>query len=484
MMAHRRARESGAAWVLAPIAVVVACSVLVCWYFKPTLLLGVLMALAGMLGLGLLRLDLRGLERLFFASMPLFFSIRLDVHLVPGVKHQFSVYIVDVLWLALMGCWALRVRFSRQPVVIPRAISCCALLMVALFLVAGLRSNLVFNGVRTGLGFLQGYLLLLYFWNLRPCRRDCLWLGFGLCGALFLQAAIGGLQGATGSTLGLELFGSSSASYQVDSLGLSRVGGTIGSPNKFAIFVTSLVFAPLAMMLVVRAWWLRVALGLGLVAGMTALVLTRSRASWLSAGMMFMVMAYLYLRTRMGRFHACFTLGWIGIVALAVALAIPATRERLLMDDQGSSYGRINQAMTASAMIADNPFGVGSGNYVSNMHLYDQSGDGQSLRFRHPVHNTFLLIAAEQGILCVVVVLALLYLCLRQMPPVLRLGGGLFPRFLAIAIWSGICANLIHWMFEGHTISLHNWLMLGAANSMSRVLLDDAAAAPPVVAAG
>ena len=56
-------------------------------------------------------------------------------------------------------------------------------------------------------------------------------------------------------------------------------------------------------------------------------------------------------------------------------------------------------AKVAWNVIKANPFtGVGLNNYTNVMQRYDRTRAWESYRFPHPVHNAYLLIAAETGI--------------------------------------------------------------------------------------
>ena len=444
---------------------------------------GFLLLFGGILALGAFRLASIRLERFFLVWFALFSSIRVDVHLYhSGETYGFPFSLNDVAWVALMGCWIARQRRSTTRLDVPRGITFWFSILALTSVVAGLRASFLPTGLRAIFGILQAYLLFLYVWNLPMTGRDYRLLGYGYCGAILLQALIGCAQAATQSNLGLEFLGATEAAFSSQE-SLSRVGGTLGWSNRFALFVNTLILVPVALAFTTRNRLERLALGAVFTLTVTALVLTKSRGGWMSFGLVFLAFVFIALRERWGGFHRTFFLFWTAAIALLLVFAIPATRERVLADDQGSAYGRIPMALTAVAMMRDHPAGVGTGNYVSRMLEYDASDDGMAVRFRHPVHNAYLLVGAEQGILAMIALVAILILCFRHLWPLVRSGSPPFPRLLGLALMAGMATSVIYWLMiaEQPMSKLHNWFQLAMAVHVSRFVLRGS---PPMPSSG
>src|SRR5262249_31445749 len=109
--------------------------------------------------------------------------------------------------------------------------------------------------LRMVLYLIETELTIFYLWNLELEERDYRRLCIGVSIAMLLQGMLGLAQAVTHSTLGLEFFGASNAAINTNSWsGFTRVGGTLGQPNRFAIFVNSAIFIPMTMILASRNW--------------------------------------------------------------------------------------------------------------------------------------------------------------------------------------------------------------------------------------
>ena len=338
-------------------------------------------------------------------------TMKLDVHLIhTETEYLFAVRPEDVAWLGLMAVWYARVRFTGQAVRLPRAFVLLFVVLIAGAVVAGLRHESTVTGVRYALVVGQGALLFLYLLNRRFTERECtqLYLVMGL--TMVGQASIGFLQAASGSALGLE----ARYSYMLMAPGqeaFSRVGGTFSGPNPLARFLNSFLLVPLLVMVQGRSLWLRASGAVFFGVGATALLLTKSRGGWLAASAALALVLYLYLRRRRSRPFAGAVLLWGSVALILAVLIVPMTRQRLIADDYGSAASRVPMSLTALRMIADHPvFGVGLQNYTREFHRYDVTPEGQTYEFRWPVHNAYLLLAAESGVVTALAFLAFLAL--------------------------------------------------------------------------
>jgi putative inorganic carbon (HCO3(-)) transporter len=192
----------------------------------------------------------------------------------------------------------------------------------------------------------------------------------------------------------------------------SRFGGTIGSANAAAIYL-SLLLAPAAAVLLtpLGPWLKRLAL-VALALGTGALFVTLSRGGWIALAIS--VAIVLLFANRRGWLAPSVPVALLAVV-LVVALVFPeAIMARLMGSDQGSAHSRIPLMGLALRIIEDHPLlGVGANNYVLEMQRYvtpdfsDYGGEWLYL-----VHNHYLLVWAETGM---VGVLALLWFLLATL---------------------------------------------------------------------
>jgi O-antigen ligase len=207
------------------------------------------------------------------------------------------------------------------------------------------------------------------------------------------------------------------------------------------------------------------------VLGGGALVLTLSRGGWLVC----VISVALFSGLAWHR-------GWISLwrlvmmgLAGALLLGVSYTKimERLTADDQGAAESRIPLIENALRIIGDNPIlGAGANNYAL---LYDQYPVEitEEDEWRYTVHNKYLLVWAETGIVGLAAFLGFLFSALRQGWQCWRVGARWLSS-VALALCCGLIAQMIHMMLE-----LYNdrpqvqgmWLIAGllvAMNLMDR----------------
>lgn len=248
------------------------------------------------------------------------------------------------------------------------------------------------------------------YWALRTylCRKASVW------GILTVSLVVLGLQSLTAIAeyffslrLYIRIVGTPIHYQTLGDDVLIRVGGFLGRSNVFATYLIVAVSFVLVLIFARITYFYRVALLFLFALGCLAMVLTFSRNGWLSLSLCIaLVVGLAILKHRLSKV-LLMTSVVVGLAAFGFLIA-SGLSERVLMrisgqDGMSAGYrGELNGV--AFNMINQNPFfGVGLNSFEENMHLYDQSG--VSNVFPDPVHNIYMLIAAETGIPSVVVFL-------------------------------------------------------------------------------
>lgn len=181
--------------------------------------------------------------------------------------------------------------------------------------------------------------------------------------------------------------------------GVVRVSGTLRHPALLSFYVVLLI--PLLVLGgVVKS---RFFYFLAILSAFVCVGLTFSRTQMvLSLFSVFLCFCF-FRRGSGGRLifgrapFAIFLLGFIIVVA-AVFINLELIVDRFLNAPQSSFTTRVLLAEIAVRMIVDNPIiGVGLNNFIYAMPSYDP--EGVHYYFPHPVHNMYLLIVAELGLL-------------------------------------------------------------------------------------
>lgn len=380
-------------------------------------------------------------EKLLVYTMVLSYSIRMDVHLVyvPG-SYGFPINNGEICLICALVLWAIRARRDRKPIEWPRRYLFPLALLLLGAAIAVVQTTDWSTRFRMVLYCIEAGLTIFYLWNLELDETDYRRLCIGVSIAMGLQGMLGLAQAVTHSALGLQFFGASNAAINTNSFtGFTRVGGTLGQPNRFALFMNSVIFVPLAMVLASRTGRGRLINLAIFLAAFGALIMTQSRGGWLGFGCGFVPLAYLLLRDRMGRFHSIFTLSAILIFGLASAVSLPPIYARLTSEDSNAAAERVPMALTAIRMIRHNPFGVGFDQYVARMNAYDVTPDGLTYHFRFPVHDAYLILAAEQGIWVLLVYIVFFCIYYRDVFRLIR-GPPSFVRTAGLAFAAGMWA--------------------------------------------
>jgi putative inorganic carbon (hco3(-)) transporter len=321
--------------------------------------------------------------------------------------------------------------------------------------------------------FALGTSMLIFIYTaseIRQRRQFNLVLGVLIFGAA-CQGVFALAQYLTGSSLGLEFFGAAKLLYGYTGKAVvSRVGGLIGHPNNLALFFDltlplsfSLLFCPLsgrARFFLAVAIFLQVA-GLGV---------TFSRGGILGSGLGVLSLSVFHGIRRFGLVRGlCLTM--MGALVLALFLTIvPNPIQKSLSRTEATAHGRWPLSGIALTMISHHPlFGVGLNNYTHTSRSYDFTREQIVSAWNSPVHNLFLFIAGEiglVGLLCFVIFLAQaltgLIPAMRSPDPfILSVAGGLFFGLIAFLIQAQVDYSI--W-----TQNRPLWFFLGLAMGVGR----------------
>jgi O-antigen ligase len=251
-------------------------------------------------------------------------------------------------------------------------------------------------------------LFLVYFYVAHTVTsRDVILIVRWMLIGLILQSMLMLAQG-TGVLGEFRLLGLKAASSEF--AGDNRPSGSFGAPNAAASYLCMTMAMALGT-LSTTVWRTGRNLAIvGLAVGLPALLLTLSRGGWVA----FAVSAIAILLScgnRLPRIRIA------TFVAIGVMVAIPflgTVEARLFGDDHGSATGRMPLNQLALTMIQDHPFsGVGANNFATAVDSYLAHGfpsDG----WLYVVHNTYLLVAAETGVVGLAALLWLLFAIITQ----------------------------------------------------------------------
>lgn len=221
------------------------------------------------------------------------------------------------------------------------------------------------------------------------------WLVTALILGVLFEGLLGIYQWSAGRTLGLFFLGEPT---QFDP---GRALGTIGHPNGFAQYLAATMPLGLALLFLDIKGIYKALVGAVLGVGFLGLLFSLSRGGWLGFVAASIAVLVFAVRRRRQNLKIAFVAGG----SILLVLLLLTLSQRGLIANRLTSYEAIQSALIrgtlnegAIAMIKDHPFfGVGLNNYALFMPEYDPI---DYLGERRPVivHNVFLLIVAETGL--------------------------------------------------------------------------------------
>ena len=293
----------------------------------------------------------------------------------------------------------------------------------------------------------------------------------GLLLSMGFQSLVGIYQGVTGHPLGLGFLSeASSVAQQQLSQGLvNRVQGTLGSPNTFAIYLsTGVAFAWVVLFSEAKPFVKILAtMTLGLIS--CALIFSLSRTAWANFVVTICVVLVLAVRRkRISAKSAIVVASTTALVVLVVALfGWDLIMSRLTSSDQGSTSSRITMAEAALAIIRDNPaVGIGLNNYALVSPRYDMADAASWNNYTPIVHNAYLLITAETGIIGLAAFIFFLVILLIQAWRIINQAPNDTVWVASVGILGALIAMTIHSMVDyvllgSGVVFTQFWLLAG-----------------------
>lgn len=431
----------------------------------------------------------RNFGKIFFWFAVLAIPINLNFHLIfkPTPYWQvrsLSVTLFDIIFAALFFYWILQLLLKRQKFHFFSAISLPALTYILLAGISILQAEDKVLSLCVLFLIIKGYLVFLYFANNIKSKNELMLIISALALVFLLQGVVGSLQYFGGSTLGFRIIGETERSLieRTTSLGISRVGGTIGGPHALATFLN--FFLPLLFCFLFTdvQFRYRIFIGVVLICGIVVELFTFSRGGWIGLSLGLLVSCYGIFKQRFGSRLKSLIVA-VMIISLGIILALGlfgGARDRLFKDDYKTGYGRIEQMKVAFNIIRYNPFkGVGLNNYTTVMNRYDRTRTFKSYRFPYPVHNAYLIIAAESGLLALLSFLLILLGVFRKAMIFFEEKDRMLSLF-GIGIFCGILTWIIHALFRMDYAGINGslWFSIGLLVAINQLVTSQEKGSP------
>ncbi len=398
---------------------------------------------------------------LFLFALPISLSKALVVQggvYAPGL----SLTLSDLLFLPLLCSRAYKSLFVERNPVLLHGVQRYSLLFVVFLWFSALTSETVLGG---SLAALTDTKYLCMYWLLTDMVRSRARLQLvlvALGSGLLLQDLYALAQVAAAAPLAIQGFKPSQLGTNLvfdipGGLRAYRPSGTMLHPNVLADYLTFMLPPAIALLLLARPslgrWGIPVVLLAALSA--TALTLTLSRGGWLSFLAGTLVLAAIAVRKRtMDLQRALLFAGLLALFFATVATLFPATLLRITAPDGHSTEARLAMMDQALLVIEHHPLlGVGFGAYnQAAQNILPESyalmpGAFRDALLKGVVHNKYLLVASEHGLIGLLLFLFLfwnhfkLFFLVRQWRT-------RFEFALAAGITGALAAQAVFYLFD------------------------------------
>lgn len=362
----------------------------------------------------------------------------------------FGISITDVLFGMLIVTWLAEIILRKRAPVVELP-SVWKWLMSALLVVNLLSSATTpepFYGYSMVWQQIKVYVIFLFIVKNVHRIETLQYIGYVCVGILFTQAVIVIEQKFLGVIFTAELLGQATTwgankGFYV----LHRVSGTLGQPNALAMFMNEYMLIGIFVAIIEKNTLRKLALIIAVGLAVIAEIFTASRGGWLALGIAFVLCSVLWrVRHGHGVISSAALVSLLGSAVFGVLFAASESfRNRLTQDDMGTAEVRIPLMEVAENMIADNPvFGVGLNHYTYFMAEYDRTFDAIASNYALPVHNTFMILAAEIGIPGAMLAVGMMLLTLQRALSVFwRTSDGIIAA-LSLGTFGGILSWMIH----------------------------------------
>ncbi len=426
-------------------------------------------------------------EKIFLYASVFFLSVKLDFNVI-YIKSFFIrpvhgpvITAFDIPFFFLLLSWAARITTGKDSIRLYPEISLPYFSIWCIALCGIFRSTASpIISIWSLIIFFENGLVFLYVANNIKDEKMLKNIIIIFMIIIIIQSFLAMAQYLTGSNLGLSIFGEKKGAVFAVKAGstiLLRAGGTFGHANSLAKFLCLVLPSVFALIFIPSgSFFKKLVLFAVFLLGIIADILTGSRASWVGLIMALTIITYLVLffliKNRM--LSVLFTIAFVLIISVSAISFINPVRERLLEDDYGTGEVRVPLTLVAFNIIKHNPLlGVGLCDYTHKAIYYDISKEGIYAynNFPHPVHNEFLLITGELGIIAILLFFVLIYYNFKNLIYTIRKKSSNLIRYLSIGFLGGFVAVFFTMQLQWEYIFFkhHYWFVFGLACALKNM---------------
>ena len=398
-----------------------------------------------------------------------------DVRNVAPISGAVSVGVTELLLIGMFAVWAVQIFVSRT-LPLPRLRKFDFLILF--FVLANLLSLPNAADPRLSvfavIHLLRHFLVYFYF-SRRLQARHLPWIMAAFMFAIAAESLLGLFQYKTGMLKGLILDkgqGGEQLNYQYEVPGIvdtTRATGTSYDSHTYGLFLAMLLPFPLAILLSSRpaSWRIRLEYLALIAAGAMAIIVSFSRSAWLTCAVACVLVWLVFVLWR--EKHILLKTCVLGVLALIPApKALEFIANRFNTEGHQNLTARFDQYPVAWSMWKEHFFtGQGIGNYMYKLPEYYLPGT-----LDEPVHNVFLWLAADTGILGAATFFAIIGFAMWRLVPLVRARRApidLMALGTLAALTAYVVDGLSNPLFRESLVYMLFWFMLALSVALPRI---------------
>jgi O-antigen ligase len=390
-----------------------------------------------------------------------------------GALAEPMIFLVDLPLFLILGIALYRIILLRWPLPKWTGLDTCIVLFLAACAISCFNAPnqpLAFFEILRYIKYTMLYLALRMLFNEKNHTRlivvACLFL-------IFLEGIVAIAQYFFGFVVPFSVnggIGGVSSDTVSGGLNFARVGGILGASNTFGTWLLlPMCLMGAALFLQIKKRYKAVIFSI-FTLGLTALVLTFSRAGWLSFFCCcIFILSTMVLRNRLKpvqmRFIVMFAV--ISVVVAQVSGMGHYIITRITTDDIGAIGIRPEMNSIAMEMVKEFPFmGVGINNFQEVVHHYDRTH--LTTQFDSVPHNIFMYFASETGIFGVLFFLSLGVLLFKKSISIVKNPPDEYGFLIGVTCAAGFLGFLVNGQFDHN---LRNELLIAQCTLMAALIM-------------
>lgn len=274
----------------------------------------------------------------------------------------------------------------------------------------------------------------------------------GLLMSLYLQSILSISQYFTGNSYDLFSTGVKFDFADYDKLNsLTRVLGTIGKPNGLAAYIVPIILINITILFYENNN--KKITICGIILGCITLLLTFSRGGWLSFIIALFILIYMLYKRNIIKIK---NILFVTVILFVFVLIFYGNIEkRIYGDDYNAAASRIPLIKIALNMIDAHPFiGIGTNTFRNEILNYAIGPEFIGV-YLYEVHNQFLLVFAEAGIVGLIFFLLLYKYAFKECKICINANSNNRIKGLCFGIYVGIIASMIHMNVDLSNSNVH-----------------------------